>query len=418
MAEDAPREIAAMDEWAATCGVQRADGVELILTECDNYGNGIDSQDVSVVTTQDLPAKSPVLCVPSDMILTSDRAVAELGRQEDAEKLLGSLNAATPDHLRHFYLFLKILVEYEKGPDSPWYPWLNALPRYYSNGASMTDICFECLPPLVSALALKERANCNAFLAAIYKVPFLSDNLVGNKDIGKWAFQAAYTRSFEYAPEPDENSDEEPYVDYRIVPMIDMLNHGTETEVAISYDDEGNGYAHTTCDVPAGSPLRMSYGDPTNPSCLFARYGFVDETAPATFCKIMIPHVNDKLVDMGYVPNRMLFYKDTGEVSGEVWDVLLYQLLSANNASYRRQLYNAHVNGDMETKQNIHEHFYPETAGKLQDHIDTFLSQLDKLTAKGVGKELSEHPRLPLILKHNDFVRQTFMAVRNRHFEQ
>ena len=76
------------------------------------------------------------------------------------------------------------------------------------------------------------------------------------------------------------------------------------------------------------------------------------------------------------------------------------------------------INGDTETKQNIHEHFYPDTAGKLQEHIDTFLSELDKLTAKGIGKDLAEHPRLPLILKHNDFVRHTFMRVRERYFEQ
>jgi len=44
---------------------------------------------------------------------------------------------------------------------------------------------------------------------------------------------------------------------------------------------------HTVQDIPAGLPLCISYCCPTNPSELFARYGFIDKTSPATFCKIM-----------------------------------------------------------------------------------------------------------------------------------
>jgi len=238
-------------------------------------------------------------------------------------------------------------------------------------------------------------------------VPFLSEETKKNSDLQKWAFQISYTRAFEA---------EDGSGDLRIVPMADMFNHGTEIEIAFGCDEEGNCYAQTIRDVPAGSPLRMSYGDPTNPSYLFARYGFVDESSPATFCKIMIPHKNSQLEDMGYAHNRMLFYKDTGEVSEEVWDVLLYQLLGENNISYRRQFYEAHMSGDHETKQQIHEQFYAQTAEKLREHIDNFLGELEKLSAKGNGKSYEEHPRLPQILKHNEFVRNTFLAVRGRYF--
>ena len=77
--ENAPRDILTMDEWCTACGVQRAEGFQLTMTSDD----GLDS-DVSVMTTQDLPANSPVLFVPSQMILSSDRAVEELGRVEVA----------------------------------------------------------------------------------------------------------------------------------------------------------------------------------------------------------------------------------------------------------------------------------------------------------------------------------------------
>lgn len=399
--ENAPRDIESMDEWAAACGVQRAEGFQLTSDD-----DGQDHMDVSVITTEDIPAGSPVLFVPQEMIFSSSAILQELGRLEDAEKLLDNLNAS--DQLPYFYLVVKILLEYEQGQDSPWYPWLNSLPRYFSNGASMTPFCFECLPPLVSSLAMKERSNCIYFDSALQEVPYLSPQTKENKDLTKWAFQIAYTRSFE-ANDGSGN--------LRIAPMADMFNHGTETEVELSYDEEGNCYVQTTTDVPAGSPLRMSYGDPTNPSFLLARYGFLDESSPATFCKIMIPHKNSQLEDMGYAHNRMLFFKDTGDVSEEVWDVLLYQILSASNVAKRREFYDAHMKGDYETKQRFHEQYYPETAAKLQTHIDTFLNQLDELTWKSNGKDLSEHPRLPLILKHNEFVKNTFLAVRNNYFE-
>eukprot|EP00536_Pseudo-nitzschia_multiseries_P000103 jgi/Psemu1/299852/fgenesh1_kg.2_\ len=184
----------------------------------------------------------------------------------------------------------------------------------------------------------------------------------------------------------------------------------------MAYDEAGNCHIQTTTDVPAGSPLRMSYGDPTNPSFLLARYGFLDESSPATFCKYIPPHVNDELRDMGYAHNRMLFYKDTGDASDEVWDVLLHQILSSSNIAKKRALYKAHMDGDYQTKQMLHEQYYSQTSLKLLEHIDTFINQLDELSTKSSGMSFNEHPRLPLILKHNEFVRNTFLAVRARYF--
>ena len=97
-----------------------------------------------------------------------------------------------------------------------------------------------------------------------------------------------------------------------------MFNHGSDyTEIEPSYDEEGNYYAYTSYDVPAGSPLRIQYADPTNPSFLFARYGFLEEDTPATFCKLIPAHINKDMESLGYAENRMLFYKN-GEVSEEV----------------------------------------------------------------------------------------------------
>lgn len=121
-----------MLEWAEVCGVQKAEGFELTS---DDGGF-----DVYARTVTDLPAGSPVVFVPEQMILSSNKAAAELRTDdmEDAEKLLKSLNAE--DEIRQFYLMIKVLLELEKGQDSPWFPWFNSLPRYYTNAASMTPV--------------------------------------------------------------------------------------------------------------------------------------------------------------------------------------------------------------------------------------------------------------------------------------
>jgi hypothetical protein len=155
----------------------------------------------------------------------------------------------------------------------------------------------------------------------------------------------------------------------------------------------------------------MSYGCPTNPSELFAKYGFLDETSPATFCKIMTITPTQQLLDIGYGFDKMLFFKDSGEVSEEVWDVLLYQVL-ATQRDVQQAFYNAHMQGDAATKASVHDQYFLETATALQTHVNTFLLQLEELTKKSIGKDHNEHPRLPLILKHNEFVKETFLKVK------
>lgn len=126
--EGADRDIGSMDAWAEACGVQRADGFQL-TTE--------DGMDWSAVTTQDLPEGSPVLFVPNQMVLSSSRVSQEFGGAADAAvDQLRRLGAS--DDVPQFYLLLKVLTIYEMREESPWFPWLNSLPRLFYNSASMT----------------------------------------------------------------------------------------------------------------------------------------------------------------------------------------------------------------------------------------------------------------------------------------
>eukprot|EP00579_Thalassiosira_antarctica_P014219 CAMPEP_0201932770 /NCGR_PEP_ID=MMETSP0903-20130614/30157_1 /ASSEMBLY_ACC=CAM_ASM_000552 /TAXON_ID=420261 /ORGANISM="Thalassiosira antarctica, Strain CCMP982" /LENGTH=273 /DNA_ID=CAMNT_0048472485 /DNA_START=23 /DNA_END=844 /DNA_ORIENTATION=+ len=273
----------------------------------------------------------------------------------------------------------------------------------------MTVFCYSVVPPLVSRLCKDERARFKNLSMGKRGIPFLSDETKGNEDLWKWAYQIVYTRGFE----TNNGSG-----DFCIAPMADMFNHATETNIELAYDEYGNCYAQTTQDVPANSPLCMSYGDPTNPSFLLSRYGFLDQSSPATFCKILPKHVSEEMKNLGYAHNTMLFYKDTGDVSEQVWDILLYMALGETDQAAQQQFYQAHMNGDYATKQSVHEQYYPLTVSKLVDHIDTFLGDLDDLQRKGEhGGQVAmdDHPRLPLIMRHNEFVRNTFLAVRSQY---
>lgn len=416
IAENAAREISWMESWATDNGIQRIDGFNLVEEMNDMNG----SKEVYATTLQDVAAGSPVLVVPEALILSSSKAMAELRtpEMEEAEAVLTN-NGAFESEYRHWYLMLKVLKEIQNGRDSPWFHWLNSLPRIYTNAASMTDFCMQCLPPLMRKLAEEERENQRRLSSteSIMSIPFLSDDIkYHTMDFCKWAYQIVYTRSVE-----TEDGD------LKIVPMADYFNHGSQdyTEVAASYDNVGNYVAYASYDLAAGSVLRTQYADPRNPSHLLARYGFLDEECPATYCKLLPPIVNQDMIDLGYAHDRMLFYR-TGEVADEVWDLFLYQHLSMTNIDDQQALMQSHRQGDYETKLALHEKHYAATSSALLGHVDGFIRDIDKVIKKaetiGVSDPNSiyikcEHPRLPLIHRHNLFVRETFQNVRSRYSE-
>lgn len=204
--EEAPRDIPSMEEWSYEMGAQRTDGFTLTS---DNGGF-----DVYAMTTVDLPTSSPVLTIPEHMILSSTKAMAELRTTEmsEAEKIIKSVNAES--EFRQYYLMLKLLVEYEKGVESPWYQWLNSLPRYYTNAASMTPFCCLCLPSLMRKLTVQERGYLQRLgVSSIKLVPesYLNDDTRYDVDLCTWVYQIVYTRSFE-----SEDGD------LKIVPLADV----------------------------------------------------------------------------------------------------------------------------------------------------------------------------------------------------
>eukprot|EP00531_Pseudo-nitzschia_arenysensis_P007624 CAMPEP_0116126824 /NCGR_PEP_ID=MMETSP0329-20121206/6528_1 /TAXON_ID=697910 /ORGANISM="Pseudo-nitzschia arenysensis, Strain B593" /LENGTH=462 /DNA_ID=CAMNT_0003620913 /DNA_START=1101 /DNA_END=2489 /DNA_ORIENTATION=+ len=401
--EGAQRDLEWLDDWATNCGTQKSDGFE-IRQLMGNYWD----DDARAITNQDLPIDSPILYVPEGVILTGQKAKQELGRDaSEAEQMLAGFYG--PNEISKFYLFLKLMAEHEAGESSPYFSYLNSLPRFFSNGASMTNFCYGCLPPYAAGIALGERTKKERYLQALEKVTlgfFLSRESVANDALAQWAFAVVHTRSTQL-----------PNGDFGIVPLADYFNHGGtyEANAYLSFDEEGNCYAYSNQDVPAGSPLLISYGDSTNPSKLLAQYGFLDETSQATYCKYIIDNPTDEMKAMGY-PERMLFYT-SGEISPEVWDVVLYeQLGKARSMQQQQELYQAVASGDEATKQRLHQDYFTLTFQAIQAHVNFLVNELDELdigieTQMGSGANAYKHLRLPLLQKHNAYIRTILLSV-------
>jgi len=399
--ENASRDVPTMEQWASASGIQRHPGLELFHDTSCLLEN---PNDWSCRANQPIASGQPIVMVPREILWDTQAIKAEFGGALSGAIDSLSKNGVSPEDIPKFYLLVKLLQHVGAGEQSPYFPWLNSLPRIYFNAASMTPFCLECLPPLIYRYAREKQVLLENFSRALQKIDFL-DKSIESRAMGLWAFNVVSTRSF---------SVDGTETDKFIAPLADYFNHGTYPNAAYGKDEQGNVVVYATQDIQPGEPIQVSYGDPTNPSRLFAVYGFLDESSPATFCKITHIQPNDELRNLGLDFSRMLFYKETGEVSTEVWDVLLYDILGKINKNDQQVFYQAHMEGDGELKNQIHQYYFAQTSTALKKHVDDFLKNLEALSNKSVGKDFAEHPRLPLILKHNQFVAQTFLNVKAR----
>lgn len=397
------RDVYTLEQWATQYGMQKAAGVELYTED----GGG----DYSLMTNSGIAAGESVLWVPASIVISSASVEQEfgVGCMSQVEAVLMSVDekARTKGkeidslyRLPLFRLMVKILIEWEKGQNSVYFPWLNSLPRQFYNGVSMTKSCFTCLPPYSAWLASTERFNYGHFNQALKQgyVP-LSIETINNREAVKWAYNIALTR-FQEIWQPERNK--------LIAPMADMLNHAAEPNCEISFDYEGNCQVTALYDIPAGSALTVSYMDPTNPTPIFAQYGFLPQDCTTIFCKAM--HLNRQINELGYDFNELLFNTVTGEITPKVWDVFLYDLLQNNDPGSAQQFCIACQNGDESTKEAYHNQYFAYTLESLKQHVYGIMEDAQKLTAIAQAYDLETHPRVPVIVAHNQLVLQTFAA--------
>jgi len=120
----------------------------------------------------------------------------------------------------------------------------------------------------------------------------------------------------------------------------------------------------------------------------------------------------DEMQALGYDFSNLLFYKDSGDISPEVYDVVLYSLLGNADPNLQQSFYQAVVSGDEATKNQYHQQYFQYTLDELKNHVNKTLRELDNLSNKARSYDPRTHPRVPVILKHNDFVKETFLRVK------
>jgi len=401
LSTQAPRNAEGFLEWADYYGINR-----------ENYQLSLGDTNWGGVATHSAPAGSRVLYVPGVLRMTSQNA-----REQDFADLepyiAQTIDATTSNGIielkSHFYLFLKLLQEYDMGNQSPYFPWIDALPRKFNTALTFDDFEMDCLPPFVKFLANRDRDNYELFVEVLQSAntPSISDDTKYNPDVTKWAFNVVFTRARAAFGEAE------------IIPMADMLNHVWNANAQVQYDDAGDVHVVLLRDVQEGEPLSKCYGQPTNPSRFMATYGFFDASPPATYCKLFPDIVvTPELANMGFGYDRMVFYVENGGIAEEVWDVLLYTLLGNVDPGVQQQLYEAHMTGDVETKGQIHQFYLAQTSSALLEHVNDMLQELQECaeTMDEGGMGLT-HENLPMIRRHNDFVRQTFLKVK-KNIEQ
>ena len=167
-------------------------------------------------------------------------------------------------------------------------------------------------------------------------------------------------------------------------------------------------------DVQAGSPLTISLGDPSNPTPLFAKYGFLYNDCTTIFCKAM--HLLPEIETLGYDFKDLLFETTTGNIAPKVWDIFLYKLLenADETGDMAAQFYVACKTNDEDTKQNFLNQYFPYVLDAVKNHVDGILQDIDVLTNKAQSYNIQTHPRVPVIVAHNNLVKDTFQKVQQQ----
>ena len=390
----AQRDVNTFQNWAIQNGVQYGDGF------CLNYYEMDGNEEYYAAAANGGPQGSAILVVPGGMIMSADKI-----NQEFSAALEPSMLVLQDKGLQllsqHFVLFLKVLSIYQEGMNSPYYPWMESLPRKYNTGVSMDDFCLSCLPPYIKSLCETEIEQLDGFREALRKFQYISPEIKTNKELTKFAYNVVFTRAFQDGG------------DFKIIPMADMLNHGHPGNVELAYDQNGNCGVILTRDVGPGEPLLLSYGEDSNPSQFLATYGFMNNPR-TTFCKLYFPNASRKLIDCGYNPSKMVFDTETGAVAPAVWDVMLYSRLErkSSETNMAQAFHQVCKVGDEEGKGRIHSLYFRETCQALLRHVEHILIEVNDLKVQMNRYDSSSHPRLPLLQRHHELVLTTFQKVR------
>lgn len=83
----------------------------------------------------------------------------------------------------------------------------------------------------------------------------------------------------------------------------------------------------------------------------------------------------------------------------------------SKNPNEQQAFYQACTSSDVVLKQSYHNKHFAQTLDVLQKHVSYLVTELEETSEFKWKKDIDRHPRLPLLLRHNEFVRSTFEVV-------
>ena len=116
-------------------------------------------------------------------------------------------------------------------------------------------------------------------------------------------------------------------------------------------------------------------------------------------------------------PYHQLFGTETGEIGSRVWNLFLYKLLKDNNDPNAQVLLNAVQNKDSKTSKALNQQYLQYTHQALTQHVDSTIPLIDEVTARANSYDVDTHPRVPVIVAHNNLVRDTFTKVQAQLYQ-
>ena len=120
-----------------------------------------------------------------------------------------------------------------------------------------------------------------------------------------------------------------------------------------------------------------------------------------------------QIKELGYEFSELLIQTETGEIAPKVWDVFLYDLLQKSDPNSAQEFGMACQNDDESTKQYYNDQYYAYTLEALKEHVFGVLESAEKLTLRAQSYDLETHPRVPVIVAHNQLVIETFSMTGN-----
>ena len=404
--------------WSDESSIVRGKGIS-IAANSNNVGGG-----VGVRINRSAKAGDEIMSIPRDVIVSSQDARSSLTKEE-MDIVMTTLKPGGLDaYAGEFFLMLRLLQEVaacKDGSDQNGCslgPWLESLPTNFDMGIYFDELERSYLSQLASKLLdLQERqlaafrTACNALADYDGKHASLfasEGSKYADGDIVKWAFSVVFSRSWRSPSNPD---------DARIVPLADTFNHGEDANVIVEEPEGENGLTQVVLktDLERDTELKLSYGPGYDPSRFLIIFGFFDDTVREVFCGVAFTDPSEELVNLGAADRSAMIYRDDGAISNAVWDSTLYVTL-AQKPDEQKAFYEARINDDAETFQELHRKYRLEIALSLKNHAEAVL-QTEYLvpTDQELSKiNVKEHPRLSMILRHNRFMRKVFSNIKDR----